>query len=460
MSPLLIKKNDDTITAIATAPGRGSLGVIRISGPQSFDIAYKITNHNLKNRYAHYLSFKNIKQEIIDQGIVIYFKSPHSYTGEDIVELQAHGGPIVLNMILEMTLACGARLAQPGEFTERAFLNNKIDLTQAEAISDIINASSEEYVKSAVRSLEGALSININKLINNLIKIRTYVESNIDFPEEDHTINLKEFDIELKLKKIEYQLNNILKQAQHGVIIREGIKIVIIGKPNVGKSSLMNALSSKETSIVTNIEGTTRDSISEYIEIKGITFHIIDTAGLRLTDNIIEQKGIERTLKAIKNSNHIIFMMDFQQDHDIKTVNINNILPEFSSHFTNDIPVTYVYNKIDLKKNKIIKNSNNIYISAKYNIGIDKLIDHILKSAGYIKKTNEGTFMARTRHINALYLAKEHIQKAILQYTKSNQEDILAEEIHLAHQALSTITGEFTNNDLLSKIFSTFCIGK
>ncbi|WP_116963416.1 tRNA uridine-5-carboxymethylaminomethyl(34) synthesis GTPase MnmE [Fastidiosibacter lacustris] len=445
---------NDTIAAIATAPGRGGVGIIRISGEKAYAIAYNVTKTWLKPRYAHFLTFKNHQDELLDQGIAIYFKAPYSYTGEDVVELQAHGGPILLNLILQTTLEYGARLAKPGEFTERAYLNDKIDLAQAEAIADIIDASSEQAAKSAMRSLQGEFSKHIDTLVHALIQLRVHVEAAIDFPEEEIDF-LADPYIEAQLNTLYQQLNFTLENSKQGALLREGVEIVIAGKPNAGKSSLLNALAGKETAIVTDIEGTTRDTLREYIQINGIPVHIIDTAGLRISDNVVENEGIRRALEAIKKADHILLVADIRDTIDKE---ITELAPEFFKHIPNYIPITYIYNKIDLRDNDPQNHDNYLYISAKHGIGINKLRDYLLRAIGYTQ-TNEGVFTARKRHINALNAAKEHLEIAQL-HLQHKDGELLAEELNLAQGQLSSITGEFNADDLLGEIFSNFCIGK
>ncbi|WP_100550940.1 tRNA uridine-5-carboxymethylaminomethyl(34) synthesis GTPase MnmE [Caedibacter taeniospiralis] len=446
--------NTDTIAAIATAQGKGGVGIIRISGKDAYTIASKITHTALKPRHAHFLDFKNTNDETLDQGIALYFKAPHSYTGEDIVELQAHGGPIVLNLILQVAIEHGARLAKPGEFTERAYLNDKIDLAQAEAIADMIDASSEQAAKSAMRSLQGAFSKEIDTLVESLIHLRIHVEAAIDFPEEEIDF-LADEHIKTQLTHVQQNVQSVLHNSKQGALLREGIEIVIAGKPNAGKSSLLNALAGKESAIVTDIAGTTRDTLREYIQINGIPVHIIDTAGLRVSDDIIETEGVRRALEAIKKADHILLVADI---NDTKDKNITDLVPEFFEHIPSHIPITYIYNKVDLTNTIPQNHDNHLFISAKHDIGIDKLRDYLLKAIGY-EQTSEGIFTARKRHINALNSAQDHLEIAAMHLAHRNGE-LLAEELNLAQKGLSSITGEFGADDLLGEIFSSFCIGK
>ena len=444
----------DTIVAIATAPGRGGIGIIRISGNDAYAIATKITHTTLKPRHAHFLEFKDINNEILDQGIVLYFKAPHSYIGEDVIELQAHGGPIVLNLILQVAIEHGARLAQPGEFTERAYLNDKIDLTQAEAIADMINASSEQAAKSAMRSLQGVFSKHIDTLVKSLIHLRIHVEATIDFPEEEIDFLVDE-KIKRQLSNVQKNIDSVLDSSKQGVLLCEGVEIVIAGKPNVGKSSLLNSLAGKESAIVTDIEGTTRDTLREYIYINGIPVHMIDTAGLRVSEDVIETEGVRRALEAIKAADHILFVVDINETRDS---NITDLTPEFFDYIPIHIPITYIYNKIDLSNTHPENHENHVYISVKHNIGINTLRDYLLQAIGY-KQTSEGIFTARKRHINALTEAQQHLEFAAKHLLHKDGE-LLAEELNLAQKKLSSITGEFSSDDLLGEIFSSFCIGK
>ena len=446
--------NTDTIAAIATAPGRGGVGIIRISGNNAYAITQKIVHTRLIPRHAHFLAFKNSNNETLDQGISLFFKAPHSYTGEDIIELQAHGGPIILNLILQTVIEHGARLARPGEFTERAYLNDKMDLAQAEAIADIIDASSEQAAKSAMRSLQGMFSKHIDELVTSLIQLRIHVEASIDFPEEEIDF-LADQHIKGQLNTVINNLANVLHNSKQGALLREGVEIVIAGKPNAGKSSLLNALAGKESAIVTDIEGTTRDTLREYIQINGIPVHIIDTAGLRVSNDVIETEGVRRALDAIKKADHILLVADI---NDTKDKKITELTPEFFNHIPSHIPITYIYNKIDLSQSAPENHNNHVYISAKHDIGINKLREYLLKAIGY-EQTTEGIFTARKRHINALQSAQEHLEVASA-HLQFKHGELLAEELSLAQKALSTITGEFNADDLLGEIFGSFCIGK
>ncbi|QIW09815.1 tRNA uridine-5-carboxymethylaminomethyl(34) synthesis GTPase MnmE [Francisella sp. LA112445] len=446
----------DTIVAIATPQGNGGIGIIRISGPNALEISQKLTLKELKPRYATFCTIYN-DQEVIDNGIAIYFNAPFSYTGEDVVEIQAHGNPFILNLIIKAALKCGARMAKAGEFTERAFLNNKLDLAQAEAVADIINASSEIAAKSAAKSLQGDFSKEINNLLEKLIYLRMYVEASIDFPEEEINF-LEDTKIHNSLEQIYQTILDVRNSCKQGVILSEGITLILVGKPNAGKSSLLNALAGKESAIVTSIAGTTRDIVKEHIQINGVPMHIIDTAGLRSSDDIIESEGIKRAIAKIQEADQVLFVTDDYTNSNVKFSDIKEIIPEFYDQIPKDIDITYVHNKIDLLKDTPQNQDNHIYISAGNNIGIDKLKEHILKKVGYTNQ-NESIYTARERHVTAINSAFEHITLAKEQLNLGNGE-LLAEELLIVQEYLNTITGEFSSDDLLGEIFSSFCIGK
>lgn len=447
----------DIIAAIATPPGRGGIGVIRISGKNLTKLAEAILGKFPKPRYAHLSQFLNANGQVIDQGIALYFPAPHSYTGEDVLELQGHGGPAVMNLLLGQCLSAGARLAQPGEFTLRAYLNNKIDLVQAESVADIIAASTTEAARRAVHSLQGHFSVKIQELVNLLITLRMLIEATLDFP-EDEIDNVQTLQIKDRLHHIHTQLEQIFAAARQGNLLQEGITIVLAGAPNVGKSSLLNQLVEDDAAIVTEIPGTTRDTIQRTIAIEGIPIHIIDTAGLRETSDIVEQKGIERTHTAIKNATMIIWLVDSSQQQPDSKAQVLDYVPA-------DKPQLTVYNKIDLLNEQPRiedeKNSINIHLSAKTGAGIELLRRKILEIAGWqYNSAGEGIFMARQRHLEALTQARAHLENAQRFTGNDYQLELLAEELRLAQSALSSITGQFTADDLLGEIFSHFCIGK
>ena len=452
-----MKADTDTIAAIATPPGRGGVGVIRISGKNLRSIAVVLLGKLPQPRYATYCKFLDDQGLIIDQGIALYFPNPQSYTGEDVLELQGHGGPAVMSLLLNRCLTAGARLAQPGEFTLRAYLNNKIDLIQAESVADIIEANTAEAARCAVNSLQGHFSAKIDTLVQSLIALRTLVEATLDFPEEEID-QLYTPQITAQIEQIDSQLNRVFQSAQQGNLLQEGIKMVLIGAPNAGKSSLMNQLVEDDVAIVTEIAGTTRDTIERTIAIAGVPIHIVDTAGLRETNDSIERKGIERTLAAIKNANLVLRLMDCSQlaRHEMDSV---------QKYIPTEKPQLTVFNKIDLiaatAKNEETETGSAIYLSAKTGEGVELLRQKILEIAGWrFNRAGEGIIMARQRHLEALLKAQQHLisAKALLQ--AGYQLELLAEELRLTQQNLSSITGEFTADDLLGTIFSQFCIGK
>jgi len=463
-----------TITAQATAPGRGGVGIIRVSGPEAKNVALAILGKIPETRKAEYLPFIDAKNEILDQGIAIFFKAPNSFTGEDIIEFQGHGGPVILDMLLNAILALPKiKMAKPGEFSEQAFLNDKLDLTQAEAIADLINCSSEQAARSALHSLQGVFSELVNEMVESIIHLRMYVEAAIDFPEEEIDF-LADKKIVTDLKAIINQVESVQKQAQQGSIIREGMRVVIAGRPNAGKSSLLNALSGKETAIVTDIAGTTRDVLTEQIHIDGMPLHIIDTAGLRDSDDKVEQIGIGRAWQEIKQADRVLLMVDasenngvFEDEQDIK-----NYYPEFFEKLPDNIGLTLVRNKADI--NQSTRNANIglteftdhknikhtvVTLSAKTGEGISSLKEHLKDIMGYQGGT-EGGFMARRRHLTALNNTHQHLIIGLDQLESYVAGEILAEELRICQQELDRITGEFTSDDLLGKIFSSFCIGK
>ncbi|MGQ8367308.1 tRNA uridine-5-carboxymethylaminomethyl(34) synthesis GTPase MnmE [Glaciecola sp. 1036] len=449
----------DTIVALATAPGRASVGIIRVSGPNAKAIAEAILGSCPAPRQAVYQAFYDQDKNVIDQGIALFFVNPQSFTGEDVLELQGHGGHIIMQMLLDACLATGlVRLAKPGEFSEQAFLNDKLDLTQAEAIADLINASSEQAAKSAVRSLQGEFSKQIHTLVESVIHLRMYVEAAIDFPEEEIDF-LSDGKIQQDLFSITDQLTSIKTQAKQGSLLREGMHVVIVGKPNAGKSSLLNALSGKQSAIVTEIAGTTRDVLKEQIHIDGMPLHIIDTAGLRESDDRVEQIGIERAWQEIATADRVLFMLDSTTEKDALP---EDIWPEFCAKLPAEIPVTIIRNKADISEELIgIEDSHypTIRLSAKSGAGMGILKQHLKDAMGF-EQAGEGQIIARKRHLTALENAEMHIQTGKSQLDDNMAGELLAEELRIAQQFLNEITGEFTSDDLLGKIFSSFCIGK
>ncbi|MBT5953075.1 MAG: tRNA uridine-5-carboxymethylaminomethyl(34) synthesis GTPase MnmE [Methylococcales bacterium] len=445
---------EDTIAAIATPFGKGGVAIIRISGPQSSDIAQQLSSRKPQNRKALFTSFYDASNHIIDSGICIYFKGPNSYTGEDIVEVQGHGGIVVINMLLKRIIALGARIAKPGEFTERAFLNNKLDLTQAEAVADIIESTTEHSVRSAQRSLQGTFSKLIHELIGELTELRIYVEAAIDFVDEEIDF-LNEGGIEQRIKLLSEKLTLILSNAKTGQLLRDGISVVLVGKPNAGKSSLLNCLTGEETAIVTDVAGTTRDVLKEYIQLDGLPLHIIDTAGIHDSNNLIEQEGIRRAHKEIQYADKVLIIHDVRDQHGI-----NEFISQLDSD--NDKRVI-IFNKIDLinQPAKVVysKDGDQIFLSIKTGEGFDLLTDYLKKSVGY-DENQEAVFIARQRHVNALSEALIAINNGLIQLQQNQAGEIVAEELRLAQNHLGEITGKISSDDLLGKIFSNFCIGK
>ena len=445
-------KLPDTIAAIATASGAGGIGVVRVSGPAVQLIAAQVLGSCPAPRHASYLDFKQANGDLIDCGIAIFYPNPHSYTGEDVLELQAHGGTALMQILLARCIALGARQAEPGEFTRRAYLNDKIDLAQAEAVADVINAATIEAAKSAVRSLSGEFSQRINALLLKLIDLRMFVEACLDFPEEEIDF-ITQGRVAEKLASIITELNSVFYKAKQGSLLREGINVVLVGQPNVGKSSLMNQLAGEEIAIVTSIAGTTRDTIKNAIQINGVPLHVIDTAGLRETDDEVEKFGIARTWRAAESANIALLLVDAAHGITETEKSILARLPQ-------EIRKIWVHNKIDVANElplvKEINGATHIYLSAKTGAGLELLKSHLLKLAGY-ENNSEGVFMARARHLEALLKVETHLSIAGQQIKSA---ELLAEELRIAQDALGSITGEFTPDDLLGEIFSKFCIGK
>lgn len=447
-------QTNPTIVAIATASGRGGVGVIRLSGSHLLPIAEALSGGKTPTpRMAMYTDFLDEDGQAIDNGLMLYFAAPKSFTGEDVIELQGHGGPVVLNMLLKRCLDLGARLAEAGEFTKRAFLNNKIDLAQAESVADLIDASSQSAARSAVRSLKGVFSAYIHQLVENLIQLRMLVEATLDFPEEEIDF-LAAADAKGKLQTLKDGVVQVLQSANQGAILREGMQVVLIGAPNVGKSSLLNALAGDEVAIVTNIAGTTRDTVREEILLDGVPVHIIDTAGLRETDDVVEKIGIERTEAAIEKADVALLLVDVKEGINSDSQAILDRLPEGLKRLE-------IHNKIDLtgEKTEYVPRETSvdmIKLSAKTGEGLDLLKWALLQQVGW-QGENEGLFLARERHVQALKVAQAEIGFAQDYY---EMPELLAEHLRLAQIALGEITGEFTADDLLGVIFSKFCIGK
>lgn len=449
----------DTIAAIATAPGRGGVGIVRVSGPLVNKVASTLLNQPLQARHAHYLPFYTADGQLIDEGIALLFPGPHSFTGEDVLEFQGHGGPVILDLLLREITRLGVRLARPGEFSERAFLNDKLDLTQAEAIADLIEASSEQAARNALQSLQGAFSRRINQLVETLIQLRIYVEAAIDFPEEEIDF-LSDGHVAGQMQQIEAALEAVFLEARQGVLVRDGMRVVIAGRPNAGKSSLLNALSGRDSAIVTSIEGTTRDVLREHIHIDGMPLHIIDTAGLRDSPDEVEQIGIQRAWDEIHQADRILLLVDSRTAPDTDPA---ALWPEFVEQLPDGAQLTLVRNKIDLTNEAAGLRWQGITpcigISAATGAGIDQLKDHLKQHMGF-QQTGEGGFTARRRHLDALERARDYLQQGKQQLHQFAAGELLAEDLRLAQNALGEITGEFTPDDLLGRIFSSFCIGK
>jgi tRNA modification GTPase len=450
---------DDTIVAQASPIGRGGVGIIRVSGSKVPNIVTAIIGKTPKPRFAEYHSFKDQAQATIDMGIVLFFPEPHSFTGENVVEFQGHGGPVVMDLLLQRILSLGARMATPGEFSQRAFLSGKIDLSQAEAIADLIDSASKQAARSAVRSLQGHFSTYIHTLVEALILLRIYVEAAIDFPEE-------EIDF-LGSPKIKYDLLAIIKKieatraiAKQGALLREGIQIVIAGKPNAGKSSLLNCLSGNDSAIVTDIAGTTRDLLREKILIDGIPLHITDTAGLRESVDPIEQEGVRRAIVEIKKADRILLVVDSQTDPQATP---DNLMPMFQQQLDWKNRLTIIENKIDISGKPATISQQQDYqvisLSAKTGDGIDLLRQHLKDVVG-AGELMESCFIARRRHLDLLTQTYDSLKKAYDNFIQHNAGELLAEELRQAQIILGEITGEFTTDDLLGRIFSSFCIGK
>lgn len=444
--------NPDTIAAIATPPGNGGVGIIRISGTHVPEIAKHLLNKPLIPRYALFSSFIDEDDSVIDSGISLYFPGPASYTGEDILELQGHGGSVVLDMLLRRVIALGARLANPGEFTERAFLNNKLDLAQAEAVADLIESGTEQSARSAQKSMQGVFSTQINELVAELTELRIYVEAAIDFVDEEIDF-LSDGVVENRIIRLLQTLQKIQQTARQGRLLRDGMTVVLAGKPNAGKSSLLNALAGHEAAIVTDIAGTTRDVLRERIQLDGMPLHIIDTAGLRESGNAIEKEGMRRAREEIQKADKILLLIDAREP---ETEDLVKTLPA-------NIDITKVYNKIDLlgraPEIKQTEDGYSCHVSIKTGAGMDLLKQHLKQSVGF-NEAADNVFIARRRHMEALGKGHEYVASALNQLQVSQAGELVAEDLRQAQISLAEITGTITSDDLLGKIFSSFCIGK
>lgn len=446
------QKSVDAIAAIATAPGQGGIGVVRLSGTNLAPLARRLTGGVLRPRFATLVSFLDGAGAAIDKGLALYFPSPGSYTGEDVLELQGHGGPVVMQLLLQRCLELGARLAEPGEFTRRAFQNDKLDLAQAEAVADLIEASTAAAARSALRSLSGEFSRAVHTLVERLIALRMLVEASLDFPEEEIDF-LRQVDADSKLETLCDEIGRLLKGATQGSLLRSGLHVVLTGQPNVGKSSLLNQLAGEERAIVTAVPGTTRDAVRETIQVSGIPLHIVDTAGLRETEDEIERLGIARSWKEIERADVVLHLFDARTGTTIIDEAIANRLPT-------GVELIGIYNKCDLAgleaSRRVTEGKVSLWLSAMTGEGVPLLVKELLRVAGW-QAGAEDVFMARERHIQALKLAQSHLRLARQRQT---QLELLAEELRMVQEPLGSITGEFTSDDLLGKIFSRFCIGK
>ena len=444
----------ETIAALATPPGRGGVGIIRVSGPLAHHVAQATLGHCPQPRHAEYLPFHDPQGNVLDQGLALYFPAPHSFTGEDVLELQGHGGPVVMDMLLHSVIQLGARMARPGEFSERAFLNDKLDLTQAEAIADLIDAGSEQAARTALRSLQGAFSATIHDLVAEVTRLRVYVEAAMDFPEEEIDF-LSEGRVAEQVQVLRARLNTIMAQAQQGSLIREGINVVLVGQPNAGKSSLLNALSKREAAIVTDIPGTTRDVLREEILLDGLPLHILDTAGLRESGDIVEQEGMRRTWQAVEQADLLVVLVD-------DALGFTEVEQSILDRVGSRLHRVVLYNKCDKTGRAVGIVTSDPYpvlaISATRGDGLTELSATIRRLVG-MQQQSEGSFMARRRHLTALQLAATHLQQAADQ-AQQREGELVAEELKQVQQHLGEITGEGSSDDLLGEIFSSFCIGK
>ncbi len=446
--------SQDTIAAIATPSGRGGVGIIRVSGSLVADIACAVINTLPRPRFAHFCDFLDAEGEVIDQGIALYFKGPHSFTGEDVLEFQGHGGPVVMDMLLDRCLKLGARLARPGEFSERAYLNDKMDLTQAEAVADLIDSETVAAARLATRSLQGSFSRTIHELVEALIRLRMYVEAAIDFPEEEIDF-LSDGKVSTDLHSIIGQIKDVRARASTGRLLRDGISLVIAGEPNAGKSSLLNALAGVDSAIVTEIPGTTRDVLRERIQIGGVPVHLVDTAGLRETVDIVEQEGVRRAREELHKADQLLWVYDAEADP------CNQGLSR--SELPAGIPLTLVRNKVDKLGEKPRKSMRDgvveISLSAGTGEGLELLKEQLLSNMGFQGAENT-EFLARRRHLDAIDRALACLHKGSEALETRQAGELLAEDLRQAQQILSEITGEFSADDLLGEIFSSFCIGK
>lgn len=455
-----LQNNTDTIVAIATATGRAGVGVIRVSGCDLDPFVEGLLGNSttLTPRRAHYGTFVDGQGAILDQGLLVFFPAPHSFTGENVLEIQGHGGAVVLDSLVNRCVELGARLARPGEFSERAFLNDKMDLAQAEAIADLIDATSTQSARSALRSLQGEFSTQIHAFVERMVELRLYVEAAIDFPEEEIDF-LADKNLRAKMHALLDDLIEIQSKAEQGALLRDGIKVVLAGRPNAGKSSLLNALAEQDTAIVTPVAGTTRDVLREQINLAGVPLNIVDTAGLRDTEDAIEREGVNRAWQEIENADAILYVVDAT---DTKTKALAELWPEYFERFPNgNQKIITLLNKVDLCEPPLDKNTpeGSLLLSAKTGEGLDLLKALLLETVGFHEQS-EGVFSARRRHLDAINKTLSLVRVGIHQLEARGAGELLAEDLREAQNYLSEITGEFTSDDLLGRIFSSFCIGK
>jgi tRNA modification GTPase len=463
----MLAQHASPIIAIATAPGRGAVGIVRASGKNLRPWIEAVCARALTPREATYLTVRDAAGEPIDQVLALYFPSPNSYTGEDVLELQAHGGPVVLQLLLsrcmDVAKEClpGLRLAQPGEFTQRAYLNHKLDLAQAEAVADLIDASTEAAARSASRSLDGAFSKEVHQLRDALIHLRMLVEATLDFPEEEIDF-LQQADAQGQLDRLRAHLDRVMQRTRQGALLREGIRVVIAGQPNAGKSSLLNALAGAELAIVTPIAGTTRDVVQQTIQIEGVPLHVVDTAGLRDHADEVERIGIARAWAQIRQADAVLFLHDLTRAHESAYQRADeDIAIALQQTLAHHVPVLHLWNKHDAATQTPDRQDDHLLLSAKTGLGLDALRQRLLDVVGWQGQVGEGLFMARERHVQALQEVGQHLSLSNTHLQADSLAlDLLAEELRLAQNALNRITGEFTPDDLLGVIFSSFCIGK
>lgn len=441
---------NDTIVAPATPPGRGGIAVVRISGPRVIGIAPELVGALPQPREACLSDFRNSEGGLIDRGLALYFEAPHSYTGEEVLELHAHGSPIVVEILVRRCLELGCRLARPGEFSERAFLSGRLDLAQAEAVADLIESSTESAARSALRSLQGEFSKRVHQLVDNLTDLRVFIEAAIDFPDEEIDF-LAGNEVTKKLSSLRDEFVDLKGAVRQGKLLRDGLRVVLTGAPNAGKSSLLNLLSREQRAIVSDIPGTTRDVLEQHLELGGLPIVLIDTAGIRESDNWIEAEGVRRAREAQKTADLVVLVKDSAQINEDQITNADIELP--------DAPLLTVHNKIDLSGHPGGRHGNSVFLSALTGEGLEHLVDYLKEVAGY-RETDSSQFIARQRHIDSIDRARSHLDEGITQLEDNQAAEILAEELRLAQQALGEITGEVTSDELLGHIFSSFCIGK